>query len=51
MATYIYNSIAISSIVCLIYIITLNVFALTRMLNTLNIKYIFLTYTLYFYEK
>jgi hypothetical protein len=50
-ATYIHNSIVISNIICLIYIITLNALALTRMLDTFSIKYISLIYTLYFYEK
>ncbi len=50
-ATYIHNNIAISNIICLIYIITLNVFALIKMLDTLSIKYISLIYALYFYEK
>ncbi len=46
-----HNSIAIFDIICLIYIITLNIFALIKMLDTSNIKYISLIYILYFYEK
>ncbi len=50
-AIYIHNSIAISSIVCLIHIITLNGFALIRMFDASNIKCISLIYTLYFHKK
>jgi len=50
-ATYIYNNIAISNIVCLIYIIILNAFALIEMLDTLSIKCISLISILYFYKK
>ncbi len=50
-AAYIYNSIAISNIIYLIYIVILNVFVFTKMLDTLNIKYTSLIYILYFYKK
>ena len=50
-ATYIHNSIAISNIICLIYIITLNAFALIEMLDVSSIKCIFLIHALYFHEK
>jgi len=50
-ATYIHNSIAIFNIICLIYIITLNAFTLTKMLDISSIKCISLIHTLLFYEK
>jgi len=50
-ATYIHNNIAISNIICLIHIITLNAFALIEMLDTSSIKCIFLIHASYFHEK
>jgi len=50
-ATYIHNSIAISNIICLINIITLNAFALIEMLDASSIECIFLIYASYFHEK
>ncbi len=46
-----HNNITIFNIVCLIYVITSNAFALSKMLDTFSIKYISLIYALYFYEK